>query len=117
MAFVNPLVGLFIASLVNAVPSNESFHPCRASFDLVEADIAGSGREAPDTGVAVRANARDDDESAGSGRDWRAMAQRCRSLAAWHTGYSREVLLRRAEEYEQRAHRGDPPPARDVDDA
>jgi hypothetical protein len=116
MTLVNPLIGLFIASLVNAVPSNESFHPCRTSFDLVEADISGSGREAPDTGLTQRASARDD-QPAGPGRDWGAMAQRCRSLAAWHTGYSREVLLRLAEEYEQRAQRGEPPAPREPGDA
>jgi hypothetical protein len=114
MVFASPLIGLFIASLVNAVPSNDAFHPCRTSSDLVEADIAGSGREAP-VARALRASTRDD--QAGPGRDWGAMAQRCRSLAAWHTGYSREVLLRLAEEYEQRAQCGERSPMGDADDA
>ncbi len=115
MTLAGSLIGLFIASLVNAVPSNDAFHPSRTSSDLVEADLAGSGREAP-VARALRASTRDD-QPAGTGRDWRAMAQRCRSLAAWHTGYSREVLLRQAEEYEQRAQRGERPPARDADEA
>lgn len=105
MAVFNPLAGLFIASLINAVPSNEAYHPPRHyTCDLVEADLSGSGREAIVAGVAVRSIGRDDLQG-GSGRYWRTMAQRCRSLAEWHTGYSREVLLQLAEEYEQRARR------------
>jgi hypothetical protein len=105
MALANPLIGLFIASLINAVPSNEAFHPSRARCDLLEADLTGSGREAA-TSAALRSSVRGDE----AGRDWRTMAQRCRSLAEWHTGYSRDVLLRLAEEYDRRAARGEPPP-------
>ncbi|MBV8169162.1 MAG: hypothetical protein JO021_20375 [Alphaproteobacteria bacterium] len=116
MTLVSPLIGLFIASLANAVPSNDAFHPCRTSSDLVEADIAGSGREMP-VARALRPSTRDDQPAATTGRDWRAMAQRCRSLAAWHTGHSREMLLRLAQEYEQRAQGAPHAATRDAEEA
>lgn len=108
MDVASPLVWLFAASLINAVPSNEAFHPERARCDLAEGDLSGSGREI--AGSVTRAMSRD---ASAAGRSWHVMAQRCRSLADWHTGHAREVLLRMAAEYEQRAQRTEAPAAPD----
>jgi len=99
-------MGLLLAALVNAMPSDVACHPTKTAGDFDEGDIAGSGRELPTLEVVSRASARDDTEDR-DGRYWRAMAQRCRNLALWHTDDARRRLLDLAEEYERRARDAD----------
>jgi hypothetical protein len=116
MRLINPLSGLLIVAMISAVPSNTAFHPLRAQAlgDLAEEDISGSGREAPEPDRARQASERDE-TAAKTGRYWRAMAQRCRSLATWQNQDARAVLLRLAEEYEERARAADRPRCDDQD--
>ncbi len=104
MAYASMSVFLLAAALVNGVPSDPAFHPARAVCDLNEADLSGSGLETAGGRRVVAASQRDDDGDHDA-HGWRAMAARCRNLAAWQNQEARATLLRLADEYEARARR------------
>jgi hypothetical protein len=99
-----PSLAILLASLANAVPSQAALHPAAARCGLKEADITGSGFEVPHDRVTC-GHSGSDRPDAKIIREWRAMAARCRSLAAWQNDGGREALIKLAEEYEARATR------------
>ena len=94
------------AAFVNGVPSKAALHPEIARCGLNESDLSGSGREI-ERERSAQCNSGGERAIASLAREWRAMAARCRSLAAWQNDGAREVLLRMAAEYETRAERAE----------
>jgi Spy/CpxP family protein refolding chaperone len=104
MAFV------FVASLVNAVPSRAEFHPIRWRSDPSQDDIMGSGLELQNERrarmhAAMRGDAPDEEAAEG----WRDLARRVRRLAARVPDQERQMLLDLADEYDARAARLEQP--------
>ena len=109
------LVALFIVptsafaherrTVANGSPSPMALHPRLASpVGFSEYDLTGTGKEIvpPKT---VGGNARG--EAGKSAREWREMAARCRNFARWLDAEHRDVLLRLADEYDDRAGRAE----------
>jgi hypothetical protein len=106
------LTFVFLASLVNAVPSRAEVRPIRWHSDPAQDDIMGSGMEVPsERRVRMQAATRRDapDEAAAG---WRDLAQRVRRLAAQVPDQERQMLLDLATEYDARALRLEQPGAR-----
>jgi hypothetical protein len=98
---------IVVAALVNTVPSKAALFPATARCGVNEADICGSGFEVRrDRTVHGHSNG-DRQREADIGREWRALAARCRSLAEWQNDEARKVLLALADEYEARAKRAE----------
>ena len=93
---------IFFAAIANTLPSPAALHPTRTALGFSEADIAGTGREAPTNGRSASCSKRDD-AAAAAAREMRDLARRCRSLAKWMNEADREVLLTLADEYEAKA--------------
>jgi hypothetical protein len=106
MAFV------FVASLVNAVPSRAELRPIRWHSDPAQDDIMGSGMEGPSErrvrAQAATRRAPPDEAAAG----WRDLARRVRRLAAQVPDQERQMLLDLAAEYDARAMRLEQPGGR-----
>ena len=103
------LAFVFLASLVNAVPSRAEFRPIKWRSDPAQDDLMGSGMEVPgERRVRVQAATRRDtpDEAAAG---WRDLAQRVRRLAAQVPDQERQMLLDLAAEYDARAVRLEQP--------
>src|ERR687889_514130 len=99
-----PFAGLVvIAALANATPSPAALHPRPGSpVGLKEADLCGMGAE---VGSARTASGASRGEAAKNAREWRELAARCRNFARWLDADHRDVLLRLADEYDDRAER------------
>ncbi len=100
------LAFVFLASLVNAVPSRAEFHPIKWRSDPMQDDIMGSGSEVQSerklrVQAATRRDAANDEAAAG----WRDLAKRVRRLAAQVPDQERQMLLDLADEYDARATR------------
>jgi len=94
---------VFIASLVNAVPSRAEFHPIRWCADPMSDDFMGSGLECLDNQALRRGAACEDPMVRAVARQWRDLAERVRRLAALSTPTERQRLMMLAEDYEARA--------------
>lgn len=101
------LAFVFLASLVNAVPSRAEFCPIKWRSDPAQDDLMGSGMEVPSERRVQAATRRDTPDEAAAG--WRDLAQRVRRLAAQVPDQERQMLLDLAAEYEARAMRLEQP--------
>jgi hypothetical protein len=90
------------AALSNAMPSRAALHPRLGPIGFLEADICGARSETLPA-RSVQKNERGD--KARSARDWRDLASRCRSYARWLDPDQRGVILKLADEYDERAAR------------
>jgi hypothetical protein len=100
------LAFVFVASLVNAVPSRAEFHPIRWRSDPSQDDIMGSGLELQnERRVRVQPAMRRDVPDDAAAEGWRDLAKRVRRLAAQVPDQERRMLLDLADEYDARAAR------------
>ncbi len=94
---------VFLASLVNAVPSRAEFHPIRWHADPMSDDFMGSGLECVDSQALRHGAACEDPMVRKVARQWRDLAERVRRLAALSTPAEQERLMVLAQDYEARA--------------
>ena len=99
------LTVVMMAALVSAVPSKAALFPTRATSDLSEDDLTGSGFERDSEARSIAGAEREDSLEAKVARQWREMAKRARRQAELLGGQQRDMLLDRAAEYEMRAKR------------
>jgi len=96
---------IMCAALVSAVPSKAALFPTKALSDLTEDDLTGSGFEPDSEARSIAGAEREDSLQAKVVRQWREMAKRARRQAELLDGAQRDMLRRRATEYETRAKR------------
>jgi hypothetical protein len=97
------LAFVFLASVINAVPSRAEFHPIRCRADPISDDFVGSGLEGCGGEALRRSAACEEPMERKVARQWRDLAERVRRLAALSTPVERRRPMTLAEDYEARA--------------